>query len=193
MIRSFRRLVAWFAKDKVRSPATNKQPAGPAPNPLTTINQTLREALLAVEQQFTTARQVDEHLQVIEEQVSHAWQERDSLLKEHYQTLRGLLRVHDDCQSLGISRPEVQPVLDHLGQLLRELALEPITTGIGERFQPDTQCCEETAESADQPAGIVLRILETGYVKRWADGATVIVRPARVVVSKRPTESKEPS
>jgi molecular chaperone GrpE (heat shock protein) len=176
------------------SPPTfgNGDEAGPvAANPLTRINRAAQDVLAAVGQQLDATRRVDDGLREIEEQVSRAWRERDSLTRDYYAALRGVLRVLDDCQALSTGSPGLPAVLAALEKLLHEQAVEPIPITVGDRFQAETQCCEQTEASAAVPPGTVLRVLAVGYRRRLADGMAAIVRPARVVVSQAAGESQE--
>ena len=160
---------------------------------MTEINQAIRVARAVVEQQFNTTRLLDEHLAAIEDHVGHAWTDRQVLVRHYYATLQGVLRVWDDCIPLLADKPELQTIRAGLERILHDQSLEPMTTAVGDHFQPDTQCCEQMDASSNFPPGTIIEVLETGYCRRWADGTAVVVRPARVVVSQAPDKSTETS
>ena len=81
-----------------------------------------------------------------------------------------------------------------LEKTLRQQGVEVIPVAEGDVFEPDRHSCEEVEPSADCDPGTVLRILETGYTRRLADGSVVVVQPTKVVISQpssNPKESRE--
>ncbi len=161
------------------------------PNPLLRIRRTVLDMAAAVEQQRDTLCCVEDGLRGIEDQVALVWREREALTQDYYAVLRGVLGVLDDCLALGADPAGLPLVRMALERILQEQSLEPIPAAVGERFQSDTQCCEQTAASTVVPPGTVLQVLAVGYRRRRADGTTVVVRPARVVVSRAASETEE--
>jgi molecular chaperone GrpE (heat shock protein) len=161
-------------------------------NPLSRINRVVQDIQASVEQQLAAARRVDEQLGEIETHVSRAWRERELVIQDYYATLRGLLGVWDDCAALAADHPGLSTVRAGLERTLREQGVELLPVSPGDRFDAETACCEQTEESTAEPPGVVLRVLETGYCRRLTGGMGVVIRPARVVVSRGRGEAEEP-
>ena len=198
MIDSLCRLRSWVAKSVSRlfgwMPLSRRvNPSkGSGENPLTRLHQFVQNAQPVVEQQFAAARMTDELLTGIERQLGQAWGERESLIGDYYALLRSVLTVADDCRSSSADSPELQVVRIGLENTLRQQGIEVIPVAEGNVFQPDIHSCEEVEPSVDCVPGTVLRILETGYQRRLADGSVVVVRPAKVVISQPSANFKEP-
>ena len=164
---------------------------GAAANPLTRLLQIVQNAQPVVEQQLAAARMTDELLINIERQLGQAWGERESLIGDYYVLLRSVLTVLEDCGSSSDDSPELQVVRTGLEKTLRQQGIEVIPVAEGDVFEPDIQSCEEVEPSVDCVPGTVLRILDTGYTRRLADGSVVVVRPAKVVISQPSANFKE--
>ncbi len=198
MIESLHRLKGWLAKVVLANDVQGPSPTGTGlprstkANPLTAVRQAVQGALPVVEEQFAALRTMEELLLAVEDCVGQAWHEREALIDDYYQILRGLLRVLDDCRIVTEENAELDVVCSGLGKLLDEQQVEQIEVHDGDSFQPERHDCEQTEESEQYAPGTVLRVVETGYQRRLANGNTVVVRPARVVVSEQKrTKSKE--
>jgi molecular chaperone GrpE len=77
----------------------------------------------------------------------------------------------------------VQATLRIMTQSLERFGVRPIAA-IGERFDPGIHDAIMEVDEPSQPPGIVIRVIEDGYTINER-----LLRPARVVVSKRPTTS----
>ena len=162
-----------------------------ATSPLTGVHQAVHNALPLLEQQLSGMRMMDELLVGIEDQLARAWREREGLIEDYYAVVQGVLRVLDDCQTMRDKTPELQVIKAELERILRHQRVEMITVAIGDHFQPDLACCEQTEASDEHAPGTVLRVLESGYQRRLDDGNTVVIRPARVAVSQSQATLKE--
>jgi GrpE protein len=190
MIDSLYRLRSWVAKSVSRifgsTPlARRANPSnGTGANPLTRMLQIVQNAQPVVEQQLAAARTTDELLTSLERQLGQAWGEREDLIGDYYALLRSVLTVVEDCRSSGDDSPELQVVRTGLEKTLHQQGIEVTPVAEGDVFQPDIQSCEKVEPSVDCVPGRVIRILETGYQQRLADGSVVVVRPAKVVISQ---------
>ncbi len=144
-----------------------------------------------IEEQFSSLRSLNDSIGAIEEDLARAWSEREQCIQDYYDLLRGILQVLDECTEVsdeagcpGMVRAKIQKVLQEQG--VEATCVEP-----GDRFSSETQCSEEVEPSFEYAPGTVLRLLETGYQRRCADGHRVVVRPARVVVTCSPPDSEE--
>lgn len=126
-----------------------------------------------------------------DEQLGLAWQVQSELTNDYYTLLRAVLLTLDDCRTLGPDRTDAAGLTLRLEKVLREQRVEMIPTAAGDPFDADRHCCEKTEATAERPAGAVVSTLAAGYLRRFKSGLTVIVRPARVVVSESPGESEE--
>jgi molecular chaperone GrpE (heat shock protein) len=190
MIESLYRLRSWVAKSvsgiSGSTPLAQRVDSsnGSNANPLTQLHQVVQNAQPLVEQQLAAARMTDELLTSIERQLGEAWGERENLIGNYYALLRSVLTVVEDCRSSSDDSPELQVVRTGLEKTLRQQGIEVTPVAEGDVFQPDIQSCEKVEPSVDCVPGRVLRILETGYQQRLADGSVVVVRPAKVVISQ---------
>ncbi len=198
MIRTFCSWIGSFTATRPRRPRPGRPSAGDATRtgehkatPLTGIRRAVQDALVVVEQQFEATRLVDERLARIEGHVGEAWRERERLLRDYYCMVRAVLSALDDCRAIAGEGAEAGRVQEILEKVLKEQGVQQIPAAVGDRFRPETQCCEETQPSAEVPPGTVLEILEPGYQRCLADGTTDAIRSVRVVVSKAPEELKE--
>lgn len=160
-------------------------------NPLTRIHQTAEDTTAIIARLFGDARLLEGRVAEIQEQLGLAWQVQSELTNDYYALLRAVLLILDDCRTLGPERADVAGLTLRLEKVLREQRVEIIPTAEGDPFDADQHCCEKTESTAERPPGTVLSTLAAGYLRRLKSGLTVIVRPARVVVSQSPGESEE--
>ena len=167
------------------APRTADRSPGAAPEavPLTEVNKGLRDMgalLLELERRHKSVRAHG----------SRAWAERQTLLAQYHDTLRAVLDVLDSCESAPPSSPHLSVVREGLRRILDGQGVEPIEVRAGDAFDPRQHECEDTVATQEQPAGAVVDVLVKGYAQRRANGARVVLRPARVRVAKA-TETPE--
>jgi molecular chaperone GrpE (heat shock protein) len=190
MIKSLYRLAHWFTDGECRSPTPRSsngdtpQPPCREGNPLTGIRLAVQDAGAVVENQYQALRLTEDRLARIEEHLHRAWQERDGLLRDYHAILKGLLRLLDDVLASSPDQEGLPNIRAGLEKLLKEQGVERIPIAVGEPFQPETQCCEQTEPSDTVPPGSVVRILESGYRITRPGRNGEILRSARVVVSQ---------
>jgi len=151
----------------------------------------VQTALPLLEDQLGAIRRMDEHFADIEEQLGRAWRERECLVDDYYAMLRSILQVLDDCRAMGEMGPELEVIGAGLEKTLQEQGIKAIEVAEGDRFQPDRHRCEQTEASGEKPPGTVLRVVAPGYLRQLADGSSVTIRPARVIVNRVQPSSKE--
>ena len=127
--------------------------------------------------------QASEHIRELRRSTADAWHEREMVMADHYEVLRGVLRVLGDLELENDAAASRRLAIDGLQRILTEQQIEPIESAKGDPFQPDVHVCEEMIDS-DLPAGLIVQTLETGYLCYSRDGQRVVIRPARVVVSR---------
>jgi len=190
MMRTLQHILAQLAKlaTRLRGPNSSPQQESMTPvtegDPLAGVYQAVRRVAPAVEQQLDAARTVVELVDNIEERLALAWRERERLLNDYNNLLRRAIAALDDCQALSEKNPDIRVVQLRLEEALREQGIKVIDVAEGEPFRSEFHCCEQTVPSVEDAPGMVLRVLDTGYQRRLADGSVVIVRPARVILSQ---------
>lgn len=112
--------------------------------------------------------------------------------KAKEEVLRELLPVFDNLEravTAARDTSDVASVVSGIEMVLKlfedasgRIGLERLTS-VGERFDPSVHDAFQQRESAEHPAGTILAEFQSGY--RLGDR---LVRPAMVVVSKRPPE-----
>jgi hypothetical protein len=190
LLGSFARFMRWPKRLVIATPQ-DESANGSVADPLANVHQTVRNTLPVIEDQLVAIRIIEQSLSGIEEAVGLAWRDRENLTANYYTLLRGVLQILDDCHSLGDNGQEFEVVFSGFERILCEQGVEVIPVTEGQRFQPDSQCCEETEASSEHASGTVLRIVQSGYQRRLPNGSSLVVRPARVVVSRSPENRKE--
>ncbi|MHB1035623.1 MAG: nucleotide exchange factor GrpE [Pirellulales bacterium] len=150
------------------------------------LHRISRDARAIIESQFEHARALDQMLAEMDGQLGRAWQELRAESDNYAAILQRLMRVLDDCQAMSLQDPVVADFHAKLLRVLQEQAIEPIVASPGDRFSAEDHSCEQAEPTAEYPPGTLLRVLQTGYRRRFPDGSAVVIRPAHVVVSKGP-------
>ena len=150
------------------------------------------DAVGATEQLFTHARQIEDQLTAIREQVGIAWQEQTRSSKEYYGLIRGVLLVLDDLRALAANQSCMGDLVARSESLLHEQDITEIPVASGDSFCSDIHVCSKTEPASEVPPGRVISILAPGYHRRLPSGETAVVRPVQVAVSRSPVEPEEP-
>lgn len=142
---------------------------------MTSAHGELREAGRAVREARALLAETLRRHDRLTVHLNTAWREQEDVTERYQRLLVGLLRVLDNCTSLGAVR-------DGLRTLLDEHGVEPIPVEPGDPFDGERHHNQETVSIMDIPAGVVVDVLADGYLRR-AEGRTLVVRPAMVRVS----------
>ncbi len=77
-----------------------------------------------------------------------------------------------------------QMIANQLVDILKNEGLAPVEA-LGKEFNPKTMQAMEAAWEEDKPEGLVLKVMQSGYLYKDR-----VLRPAMVVVNKKPEEAK---
>ena len=153
--------------------------------PLTEINKELRDMSLLLREVAAKHKDIEQRHKAILVHSSNAWNEREALFTNYYNTLSVVLQVLDNCESALESSPQMMVVYNGLKVILENQHIEPIPVKEGDLFDAQLHECEETAKTEDSSPCVVLQVIEKGYMQKRRDGIKAIIRPAKVCVSEK--------
>ena len=162
---------------------------GAQDTPLTQVNRGLRDMAALLAEVVAKLQEVEKQQKAIRAYSSNAWSEREALLTDYYSSLRGILRLWDNCEDAADSSPQMQVISSGLKRMMKDQRIEPIQVKEGDLFDARLHECEEAVETEGYPSGAVVQVIEAGYMQERRDGTKVLVRPAKVRVSKETTDA----
>lgn len=153
--------------------------------PLTQVNRGLRDMGVLLREIITKLQEIERQHKTIRTHSSNAWSEREMVLADYYNTLRAVLQVLDNCESALSSSPQMLVIYEGLKRIIEDQHIEPIQVKEGDLFDTQFHKCEETVEMEEYPTGVVVQVIEKGYIQKRRDGSKIVIRPAKVHVNKK--------
>ena len=181
-----RKFVAWRGFDQPQAKDTVA-----SRSPLVNLGRVIRTAHPLIEEQLRSLRAQQELVDTLDDHLARAWKEREDYVRDYYELLRGVIRALEEDEGPQDPIDRLSAARDRLGQVLKEQGVSSFEVKTGDRFCSETQCSVDVERSGEASPGTVLRLLETGYRRTLADGESVVVRPAQVVVSGHLPETEE--
>lgn len=177
----FRRLRKYLRR-KAQQPSMQSVPS--FAGSLALVNTGLRDLRVQLRDIHTRIGEFDKQTQAVQLHASNAWHERSQILTDYFELSRGLLRILDNFEQILHANAEVIPVAYELKTLLEKQYIGAIPVKEGDPFNAELCVCEEVVEKEDFPSNAVVEVLEPGFEKTLGDGSRIVIRPAKVIISK---------
>jgi molecular chaperone GrpE (heat shock protein) len=154
-------------------------------NPLTRINVGLKEMGTLLRDMSEKLRELEDKQNETRKHGGEAWNERENLLKNYFSIIRRVLDILDDCEHILEESQGAHFIFKKLEALIEERQILTMDVNEGDPFDARLHECEETVETEMHPPNAIVRVVGKGYVQAGGDGTPVVIRPARVHVSKK--------
>jgi molecular chaperone GrpE (heat shock protein) len=175
-----------FIRDRQAGSRSSSATSDPNAGPIAELNKALRSASTTVRETIIQLQKLERQHHLLQGYGSTAWREYEALLSRYHELIRSVLRVIDDCERVQQSSPEVSALLEGLGKIVAEQDIEAMQVNPGDVFDAELHICEEMVERAGHPDGVIVEVLETGYLKKYDNGTRAVLRPAKVLANKIP-------
>jgi len=159
--------------------SANHSPSGS----LTKINANLLEGRQQLWDFRGRVQSLDQQFQALQGLWSQVWTEREQLHNEYYELLNAILESCDVLEE-SIDHPQFSQVHTILNSILLKHGIEKNLTRIGDPFQPEIHECEETTYQDGLPDGVIVQVITPCYLRIFANGEHLVIRPARVIVNR---------
>lgn len=159
--------------------------SGLSNNALAQVNKGLKEMKRLHWEFKMNLQAVENQLQAIQRASSNAWNEREHLLTNYYDTLRSILGVLDNCENALEAAPQLSIIYNELKKILEKRGIESIQVKEGNSFNAELHKCEETIQREEYPNGIIVQVIEKGYMEKLKNGKFIVIRPAKVIINKK--------
>lgn len=151
---------------------------------LALVNTGLRSMRGQLREMSARLTEIDHQNQTIQEYASKAWNERVHILDAYFGLNRALLRVLDNYGQILDTNADLAPLVTELRAIVEQQNILPLVVKEGDPFQAERHLCEDTIETEKYAPNTVVQVLEDGFEKVLEDGMHIIVRPAKVVISR---------
>ena len=154
-------------------------------NALANVNRGLQDMKRLHREIKINLQAIENRHQTIQKYSSDAWGEREQLLLNYFDTIRAILLTIDNYADYLNKAPITANVFDNLKELLAKQCIEPIQVREGDPFNAEFHKCQHTVERDDYLTGVIVQVIETGYIKKYNNGANIVIRPTLVIANIR--------